>query len=282
MRILLLLSLLLLLAAATLAAPAEISFTLPEKIVSDVPFTIAVDVDARQIPFTEFDLLFMSDGQKVTFLSHSPNYFTVHPLTGAYSGGYRYYTTATGTTSTSTGQLFTLQSKATSGPVRITLDSAKGQTITASIGYDALVVGGTPSEQKQVSRSTCGDGVVGYFDTNTNGIKDVTEPVEACDADEGCHNCAYIEVGYKGTNCVFGSTQCAVAKMAPRELLKERLNALLDAQCYPQAQHPQKEFCADGNFEIDYTAFDARQKINFISKVAAALRSFFAETAVTS
>lgn len=227
------------------AAPADITYTVPTPVVSDVPFLIDVNVNAGTIPFTEFDLSFTSNPSGVVFESHSPNYFTVHPLTGTHSNMYRYYTTATGATQISTGQLFQLlahiQGTTTS---QITLAAGSPSTITQSIGYGALAVSSTPSAPFTPVLSVCGDGVVGYIDANNNRIKEGTEANEACDdgninPNDGCSaTCTYVGLGYSCTNTAFGDRNSVCTAMSRKDFFLAKMNALFNNQCYPTDTHP--------------------------------------------
>ena len=289
----------------TVADSAMITFSVPSPVVADVPFSVDVLVNAANghTPFTEFDLSFTP----AIFTGHQRNLFTVHPSTGIYATGYRYSTTATGITMSSstsgTTLLFFLDANVQGiTPFQVGLDTTQIHTITASIGYDALTVTSTPSASITPAPSVCGDGVVGYFDTGTgantdNGRQDAGELPEACDSiSSGCVGCQYIAIGYKATLCGFGSRTCQVTPLSPRDLLREKLNALLDGTCYPVAPtaHPNPLYCEDSvptdtdltkdDFIINYdnpstttvNEFTASEKIQFIAQISTALREFFA------
>ncbi|MFH1682283.1 MAG: hypothetical protein ABIA37_00650, partial [Candidatus Woesearchaeota archaeon] len=125
--------------------------------------------------------------------------------------------------------------------------------------------------------SICGDGVVGYLDTNANGVFDTGERQEACEGTTGCNNCEYIQIGYKGTNCNFGSRTCVVTQMDPKELFVAKTNALVYGQCYPDTDHPAAMYCNNKQPELQYTngQLNAQGKIYVVSNLAAALVKFF-------
>jgi hypothetical protein len=129
--------------------------------------------------------------------------------------------------------------------------------------------------------SACGDSVVGYNDVNENGIRDNDEWIEACDgtAESGCiENCQFIEVGYKvapNSNCDFGSRNCQLTEMTPEELLKAKLNALIDGQCYPNCVHPNAFNKAGNTNDADFKGnINDGGKFNFLAKITAALQKF--------
>ncbi|GEM_PF-5888527 len=133
--------------------------------------------------------------------------------------------------------------------------------------------------------STCGDGRIGYIDTNANNAQDVNEYVEACDigsaVNPGCvEQCRFIELGYKGVNCNSGSTTCQVTQMTPREYFTAKVDALTNGECYPNVNHPRKLYC-DGTtpFLPATENLNARQRIYFITQLSTAtadlLRAIF-------
>ncbi len=270
---------------------ADVGFTFPTPVVYDVPFPMDVQVNSHNVQFIDYDLSVGSDNNKAIFtagLSRADNFQFVSSLSGPQGNGatYRVRTETNGNTFTSNQakRLFSLSNvKFTGiqqGGSKIVLKSAPQKTVTAVPGSTITAVNGVDSVLITPSLSTCGDGVVGYFDADSDGVKDTNEKEEACDTGAvqvtGCHACEYIEIGYKGTNCWFGSGLCVVDKMDARELLREKLNALLSNQCYPNAQHPDKLYCdSTGTFEVDYANFGPATKISLIAKIAAALTQYF-------
>lgn len=127
--------------------------------------------------------------------------------------------------------------------------------------------------------SLCDDGKIGFIDANNNQIKDPTEIIEACDnpLEVGCHNCLYLELGYKGVNCQPASLACHIIAMTPQELLKEKLAALAEGKCYPEG-HPQPLYCEAGVSIINYEEFDSREKTKLLAQVSTAFDKFFQQT----
>lgn len=284
-KIVWLLFLLLTITSVTAGSPTDgstdtalITFTFSSPIVYDIPFAIDVhsNVNDGLTPFIEFDLAITSDTRQVVFGSPSPELakpLAVHPLTGKYVGdtGYRYYATATGATLTSAGTLtpgsalFTLQAKIQGGtsPSVILLDPAGQNSITASLGYDALTVSPMASTTITPAFSRCGDGIVGYVDGNNNGIKDVQEVQEACDSalpgGDGCSSdCSYIRASYRiqGTEdlaaqqqCTFGSTSCSLEQLPNLSRFLALMKAIFSSEfpsCFPYVGHPQAEAAFSG------------------------------------
>lgn len=250
---------------------ATVSFTVPTPVVYGVPFSVGVNVDARMadggaIPFTEFDLSLMSTDGRVRFTEYSPALFTVHGSTGAYPGGYRYYTIATGETRTSIGgELFRLTGMvdAPTNPlleetITIMLDPQKTGTITSSIGYDNLRILSAASSPFTPALSRCGDGVVGYEDTNANGMRDSGERVESCDDgndldNDGCSSICWEELGWRCNNQQFGNRNSICNRLPEVDYFLEKISALLKGNCYPSADHPSAKFCTQGSPTVPIT-----------------------------
>lgn len=258
-------------AAAVQAQTASFSFVVPAKVIFDVPFSVQLQVHTEGEEFIAYDLSVGTDTQQATFgngLSRGDS-FLLNALTQNNGQSYRVVTDTNGnvmkTSAPTTLLTFTdvrFQGTGTGGTFillaqpRKIIHSTAGKSYTLSL-IDSSII--TPS------LSTCGDGVVGYDDANSNGIKDSGETNEACDdgndagsssADnyaankDGCSaDCKVIDIGYACTNTAFGSSNSACTKMDKVELFRTKMNAFFAGQCFPNTSHPGRIytfFCDSG------------------------------------
>ena len=271
---------------STVAFAADIQFVIPSIVVSDVPFPTTVqmkstDAVARiQIYTTSKDknILFTSAGQGSWLTGSLLNnnqalnggqewWYNIGPKGSVndQSGNYKHVLVIYGKTI----KVDTLKLRNTDNLIAKYPDGS-----SLSLTVNQLIVNPVLSK--------CGDGVVGYIDTNQNGVKDANEQVEACDegvnqGKGGCAvDCTYIQLGYKGSNCGFGSYSCVVSQMPPREFFLAKITALVNGVCYPDNNHPQKLYCNNNGEGI--TKPDSNNKLSIqqqsylVAQMATALR----------
>ncbi|GEM_PF-3251765 len=250
------------------AADAKISFVVPGKVASDVPFAVQVQVDTSGVNAIDYDLSVGTDKGVGIFgagLNKNDSFNLVNALSGPQDTGvtYRVRTETNGKTYKSAGpqSLFTLSNVKLlsdgTGSTFVLKDSPQ-KTMTPAPGEALASVIGQASSAVTVEPSVCGDGIVGYVDANNNGKFDQGEVKEACDTKleggQGCSaDCTYIDAGYKikGTKslvektvCDFASTTCGLEQLQPRERLLAKLNAIFNlpqdgsGNCFPYKGHP--------------------------------------------
>jgi len=291
------------------ASEAKISYAVANKpVVYDIPFSVNVLADTKDfpkdkppitVPILEYGVTVTSDTSKALFQSHSKSDpATLNAKTGSLDTNtkYRVFTDSSGNSWTP-ATLFTVGVKFTGKPIdekgtKIILDAKApvGHFFTPATGkgspFNSII--STDSELILPQLSQCGDGVVGYVDTNINGIKDAGEAEEACDSADGkntddvtkvvkCVDCKYVAIGYQPVNCGFGSYGCTIKKMTSQELFLARITALVNKACYPDANHPAAEFCKDKKPIEYYTdnKIEGERKLEFIVQVGRILKEFF-------
>ena len=278
-----------LLSASIYAANVEVKAYVPDKIVKDVPFDLTLSLNSQNQDVARIQLLVTSPAQNVLFSQGERGVLlgtsTVNHNLALENGKiWKYNIGPQGSIRDKSNVLetvFIVRGKA-SDDAQIILNPRDNLVALyptgASLPIDFNVLVISPSA------SICSDGVVGYVDTNADGLKSADEVNEACDGGaEGCSaDCTYVKRGYKATNCAFSSQQCVINKMEAKEYLTARLNALINGQCYPDCAHPEALYkSADGQPSIQYDAegkLTAQQKFQLINQVIIAFQDFFAET----
>ena len=278
-----------------LAQDAQISITPPSPVIYDVPFTAVISVNSHNVEFIDYDLSIGSSNNDVVFGTGLKRVdpFQVSSLTGSEQTYYRVRTETNGKVMQTNSLLpiFHLTKLSITGTSKVstslTLQFTPQRTITpATSGMSFANIQEVSSQTITPKLSSCGDGVVGYFDTNSNGVKDTGDANEACDCGTdptaeclaGCYECRYIKLGYKGTDCHFGSRSCKVVEMDPGQFFLEKTTALINGECYPNAGHPEVLYCNNGQPILNY---DSQGKINtpgkimIVSSLAASLVDFF-------
>lgn len=267
---------------------AAFTVIVPSPIIYNVPFSIQVQVNSGTTDFIDYDVHMGSESHRVDFSQTSlqrtdTGFGQLSALSGSQENGrfYRVRIETNGKVLQGTKTLFTLnnlvvRSKTNTEQVQVKFNPAP--TITPAQSGLSFAITSADSGYVPLQVSRCQDGVVGYLDSDENGVQDSDEVSESCDhASPGCVECKYVDIGYKANNCGSGSRNCQVTAMGARELLKAEFAALLDGQCYPVG-HPNPLFCDQGQFMINYASFTSQEKIKFLSQVGTILRSFFTKS----
>ncbi len=273
--------------ASAVNSNADITFVVPTPVVYDVPFGVDVMVNSGNAAFIDYDLTVGTSDDRATFgaaISRGDSFQYVPALSGPQGGGntFRVRTETNGNTYSSNAaqRLFLLSDVAFKGKPdvesgsRIVLKDAPLQQITAAPGVAAFIIQGHDSDLITPVLSACGDGVIGYFDADGNGRKDAGEAEEKCEGAAGCHVCQYVEIGYKATNCGFGSRNCVIQAMEKKDLAVGKFTALMNKECYPDCDHPNALY---KDIKALYTGegkLPAAQRVNFIVQVGLALRDY--------
>ncbi len=278
------------------AFPVDISYTDSSSdgkpIVADVPFEVTVMMNTNDNDVLSYNLYVTSDDARMQFTSATRRMLfssnDLSPNSGSQSAGtiYRYQVQPkVGYVGRSflAQSLFTLKT-ILEGPAPSSVQLKREGDLIHSDNIITPAATGARVEAINDAvmmitpvLSVCGDGIVGYFDADTDGIKDAEETEEKCDGGMGCNRCQYIEIGYRGTNCGFGSRNCQIEQLSPVELLREKLNALLSGECYP-ADHPDPLYCGENS--INYGDFVPREKSKFLGHLVAALNQFFRDSVI--
>ncbi len=299
-QLLLLLGLLVMMMSAVgYASTATVTLTAPSVVVYDVPFYTSVGMSA-DAPFIEYDLNFGSDTTKAIFLDHTGWAFTYNgKLSGVKDAGasYRMFTEADG--KQLNALTVNVRSKFTPASVADTkLVLKDGSKFTPAPGYSAFTLDAKPSAVIKPVISSCGDGVVGYVDTDKNGVFDAgKEKQEACDTKlpggDGCSaDCTFVKKEYrvkgfetlaKKSSCDFGSYSCVLEKLKSRELFLAKTDALIKGDCFPYNEHVDAAYCEKG-VGVTKPGEDGRltlkQKINLVAQVGVALRDLLEDKEV--
>ena len=296
--------LLVLLLPLAAAQEAAFTFVLPSPVIYGVPFAAEVQVDSDNINFIDYDLSVGSSSNRVSFsaaqLSRADPFQLAAALSGSPGGGasYRVRTETNGNVMSSSAatRLFTLSNLYLSGQEGTDanglelLFSATSQSITAAQSGTTFTLQPEESMSFSPEISVCGDGVVGYADTNSNGIEDEGESREACDDGNGVDKdgcaaqCDYVELGWECRNTEFGQRQSECTKLQAREFLIQKVTALVNGECYPDCAHPQALYLDDADarradrqprLQYQNGQLDTQQKIYLIAQLGAALNEFF-------
>lgn len=267
-------------------ADAAVSFVVPQTVVSDVPFSITVQVDSAGVKFVDYDLTIGTDKQNVLFDSGFAKFDPFKQVsagelaTGPTVGGKTYHvrTDQTGALyGGSLSNLFLLSS------VRLPFEASGSKFVVAGGVKDAFTPGQSgvslsvvkkESAAVTVVKSSCGDGVVGYVDGDNNGLFDKSkEQQELCDIkyfdvqnklvdNPGCKaGCLGINKEYRVSGFLSGNvpiktltekkkcdlgSNCILEKLKPRELFKSKVDALVEGTCFPYNEHADADYCDKG------------------------------------
>ncbi len=295
-------------------ADAAVNPDIANSVVADVPFSTMASMNTNGINILSYNLYVTSNNPLLRYSGAiRGELFPQNDLdanNGPQDGGitYRYQVkpkVGYDANAAEFRSLFTLAAQVEGlGPAVISL-----KTNPQTIHPDNVV---TPSEAGRSAQirqealavqpvlSRCGDGVVGYYDDGAaggilnNGIKDGGEKDEACDdgntvgssADEkyaskkdGCSSdCRFVDIGYQCSNTQFGSRRSVCAPIPPKQLLIEKITALVGEECYPNQYHPGAFYCQEGMpqylFDVQGT-WNAGRKIYFLSQITSALQEYF-------
>ncbi len=285
------------------ASDAKISYAVVNTpVVYDIPFSVnvltATSDAGKPVPIIEYGVTVTSDTNRALFQSYSSDPAALNVKTGPLDTNtkYRVFTDSSGNSWTP-ATLFTLGVKFTGKPAdekgtKIILDSkpAVGHFFTPATGKGSPFTSITSTDSGVIipQLSKCGDGVVGYVDTNVDGINNDgdkgAKTQEACDSSDGankdkCVNCQYVAIGYVAQNCGFGSYGCTIKKMNSKELFLARVTALVNGNCYPDANHPAAEFCDTvAKKPLQYytdNKLEGEKKLEFIVQFGRILKEFF-------
>lgn len=307
------------------AFPVDITYTDSSSdgkpIVADVPFDVTVLMNTNNNEVLSYNLYVTSSDARAIFTSASRGQLFSGNDLDANSGSqlrntiYRYQVKPkvgyVGNSAAQAVSIFTLRTKI-SDIVPSTVELKRREM---AIHADNVI---TPAESGVIISaindatttitpvlSTCGDGVVGYVDANSNGIKDTNDINEACDegvdsdsnnknyAAGGCSaQCTYIDLGYSCDNAQFGDRGSVCIQLSPKEFLIQKLTALIDGRCYPNCNHPTALYLAQdavGNpaatphitYDVQ-SKLDLSEKIYLLAQIGAALREFFTQTVPTT
>lgn len=276
------------LVSALVIADADVSFTVPSPIVKDVPFDISVEMNSNNDNVARIQLYTTSQSQQINFLSASRGSWLPDSivqknevLLGGKTWWYNIGPTAPNfESSTEFKNVVTVRAQT---KVDDTLQLTPADNVVARYP-DGSAINIIPTTQSiATSNSACGDGVVGYFDTNSNGIQEDTESREACDegsesgvnknaASGGCiTQCTYVELGYSCTNTNFGDRNSACTRMSRKDFFLTKMNAFFNNQCYPTNTHPDKIY---GWFCDNLTNNDIPSANTIIGAVSEALLTY--------
>jgi hypothetical protein len=273
MKKLILLLTLVILSTLVLATDEKITFypeTNDKPVVSDVPFDLKIKLNTDGIEIVDVVLEAHLKGMEYNSVLSTP--FNLEPK---YSVGtdYGYKLITEGAKSTEKSWKsndlreilnFKVSKFKTVGNKNIEIKNIK---LTPIYGDDITISDYTKNIDVQLSK--CGDGVVGYFDENNDGIKGNSEPTEVCDANSpGCFECKKIVMGYKAENCDFGSYNCEIIKLTPEELFLEKMDALFNNKCYHDL------YCVD-NDPVITTKTGLEKNYYMVSQITAALKDYF-------
>jgi len=275
-----------------------ISYETPDpntKIIKDVPFPVTVKLNSQGEQVSRIQLYLTSTDKNVKFLKSKGlamlSASTVNQNELKEEGNIWWYNVGPKGDLTGASEVplavITVEAKTTASKAVLTLTDKDNKIYVFKKG-DAVVNIPKGGYTITPQLSQCGDGVVGYFDTNTNGIKDAGEAEEVCDSADGkntddvtkvvkCVDCKYVAIGYQPVNCGFGSYGCTIKKMTSQELFLARITALVNKACYPDANHPAAEFCKDKKPIEYYTdnKIEGERKLEFIVQVGRILKEFF-------
>ncbi len=290
-------------ATVVVAEEVVVSYSTSTPTVADVPFPLVVNLNTKGLPTLSYNLFLSSTDGKIVYLGAGKgSLFSLNDIaaSSAIDGGkvYRFQVKPKvgydGTSSQSTSlfvantQLAGLQKSS----VQLKMDGAKihgDNGVTPSAAGKKADISQTVLEITPVL-SSCGDGVVGYIDTDKNGIFDKDkEKAEACDiklpGGDGCSvGCTYIKKEYrvkgfetlaKKSSCDFGSYNCGLDKLLPRELFKAKVTALVDGSCFPYDEHADAVYCEKGVGRTkpgEDGKLTLKQKIDLIAQLGTALR----------
>ncbi len=293
-RLLLLGMALMMVVSLAAAQTADFNFVVPTPIIYDVPFDVQLQVNTDGEEFIDYDLSVGSTSGQVTFssgLRRADPFQFVESLSGPHGGAsYRVRTETNGNTMTTSvlTTLFTLTNikfQGTAPAASFTLLPLPQRSITPATSGRTFTITAPDSISITPQLSSCGDGVIGYIDANNNGIEDLGEKREACDTAvsggaDGCSAaCDYINLGWKCTNTDFGSRNSVCTQLTPQQFFLEKTTALINAECYPKAEHPDALYCKeDGTPTLSYDPagkLSLAEKINLIAQVGTALKNFF-------
>ena len=297
------------------AFPVDITYTAPVPMVADVPFTLTVNMRTNSQPVLSYNLFVTStDTTRARFTNPSRGILFSNNLLSSNSGSldngatFRYqvqpHVSDVANTATST-PLFTLQTRIPG----LTATSVQLKRAGAAIHSDNAITAQAAGSSVEITDaplattpeiSICGDGVVGYVDTDRDGMEDSGQEVrEACDegstgvnnnnAPGGCSAlCTYIELGYDCTNKQFGNRLSVCRPIPPKDFLIQKLTALIQGQCYPYCTHPAALYksATSTNPHLTYDAttgkLDPSEKIYMITQIGVALREFFGQVVTPS
>ncbi len=289
---------------------ATVGYTLPTKVVYNIPFIVTVNVDSSSQPFIDYDFTIGSVDNKVIFesgVTERAGFDLVTSLSGPQDSNknYRVRTKTNGETYTGPA-IFNLNKVLFKGIAnnkdKFVLKSGPQKTLThATTGNSFTTITSSPSEELVPAISDCGDGVLGYDDVNDNGIfESSTEVIEYCDDARvvgGCSNtCDYVELTYDCGSTVnsaknqegFGYVKTVCTEMPPKDLLLKKLTALINGVClngdFVEVAGASYNCNARGDVAIAYAnnKLTVAQKVEMVKEMAIALHEFFDAVVVTS
>ena len=274
--------LLLFFAPLAIAADADFTFSIPEKIVYDVPFPVQLHVNSHGVSFIDYDLSVGTNNGKALFspgVQRVDQFQLVGGLSGPQENGlyYRVRTETNGNTlaTAAPSNLLTLSNVRVSGTLdcgfTFILRSVPQKMLTAAQSGVDFTITSQDSTVVIPQLSLCGDGVVGYVDSNQDGIKQSSENNEACDpallGGDGCSaDCRYIKSTHKIQGqtslaskfaCDFGSRDCTLQPLLAQDRLLAKLNAIFNIpadvsdqkpSCFPYVGHPDAITFENGGF----------------------------------
>lgn len=273
------------------ATAANVKFTLPSPIVKDVPFYADLEMASQNEDVARIQLYVTSTGKNVDFLSSSLGIVwlstsTVNQNEQLDSGKvWKYNVGPKGavndkTTSGTFKRVITIRAQTrVDDTLALTTTTPPDNIIAHYPDGASLGINLATSAMATVS-STCGDGVVGYLDGNTLGIKDGNDANEACDEGKdgsennknaavgGCSaDCKYIELGYSCTNTGFGERNSVCSPLPAADFFLAKMTVLLKTKtCYPTNDHPAKLYGFFCDADPDNNNLGKGQLIGLVGK----------------
>ena len=289
------------------------------QVVADVPFTLTVNMNTNGQELISYNLYVTSDDSRAVLDTPHRGILFPNNLLSSDSGSidsnhqYRYQVIPlVGYTASNHAveSLFTLNTKipgVAQTNLQLKRDGAtvhRDNVITPQAAGTTVTIGDTPlSVTPALSR--CGDGIVGYVDTNNNGVRDTGEVQEACDdgnnvgstlsdnyvvSRDGCStDCLVVDLGWDCAQKGFGdriTTGAACSRISSHEFFISKISSLARGECYPNCNHPaamyatqakQAVFTHDGNGKLP-----PDKRIPFIVEVGRALQEFLRDSIAAS
>ena len=273
-------------------AVADIRFVTPDLIIKDLPFPVSVEINSNgeQVARTQVYVtsaennLYYSGGSQGEWLTGS----TLNNNIDKESGLIWWYNIGPkGSISSQSSNFVRLLTLSARGSSDAIIKLTDADNLVAKYPSGESILYNVIDKSIVPQFSTCGDGIVDYFDPNQTGREGEHE---ACDnstsypSGAGCIECRYIDYkSYKVTgDCSYGSRSCSLTLKEPIDILRGRISALMNGQCYPSESFPlEKDYCNNGQPVISYPGGKLNggisERIYLVAQISAALQEYFSK-----